>query len=610
MTDSSKSRFVNEHLAGVKNRLRHLQENTRFDLRALMVDRAAQVFSLQNEPVPNQAAYRVQVMVHPQDPFVGEEEIRHMNADDIRPGLRNDRVVIMDSVGAAAQPDEQGHYLYPPGSTEFDQVNAFYYTTMTLRMYERYAQRALPWAFTNPRLSVDPHAGNDANAFYNEQEQRLGFQLFSPTEGAEPVSTAQSADIVSHEAGHAVLDGLRDLYNESFGLGTAAFHESFGDMTAVLVALHDDSLLRRLLSLTDNNLQIDNFIAAIGEQLSSALMSQLPEEYDHTVYLRNAINTLTMLPFDQLLYRPGNPLVELGRQPHNYSRLFTGAFYDALVAIYEHQREAGATPHIALSRARDIVGRLLVTAVECGPVGELNFADMAQAFIAADQLRYQGTYAALLTAVFDRRGVASRADLNTFREVLLALPEIVLPTALNTPMASLLFLEQQIIPTLNLPTEVEFEPASIYRSAEGHAFLTFITSTTLTLSGERYSTYSGADLEVFGGLSLAFSPQNRLVSAIYRPVTEEDLRQIRVMIADLIQEGLIVSANANSDVLPMEDGIPEGVVLLNTSTSQPHDTLLVRFPAIVDTLRPVSGFREYLRDLVKAQQNSQLDNEG
>src|SRR5690606_1079818 len=133
--------------------------------------------------------------------------------------------------------DSEGHYMYWVGTAEFDQVNAFYYTTFTLRMYERYADRQIPWSFPSARLKIDPHVGDLANAFYNEQEQLLGFHTFINKNG-EKHSTAQSADIVTHEAAHAILDGLRDLYNESFGLGARSFHESFGDISAILVALH------------------------------------------------------------------------------------------------------------------------------------------------------------------------------------------------------------------------------------------------------------------------------------------------------------------------------------------------------------------------------------
>src|SRR5690606_15601774 len=127
-----------------------------------------------------------------------------------------------------AHPDEDGNYIFSVDTSQFELVNAFFYTTFTLRMYERYARRAIPWAFPGARITVDVHVGNDANAFYNENARLLGFHTFTGHDGVER-STAISADIVTHEAAHAVLDGLRDLWNESFGLGPRAFHESFGD---------------------------------------------------------------------------------------------------------------------------------------------------------------------------------------------------------------------------------------------------------------------------------------------------------------------------------------------------------------------------------------------
>lgn len=656
MADSPEPKYVHEHLAGVLHRLRRLQKHTRLTFPGTVGERAKHFFTLKPEPVPEDATYGMQVMVYPQDPFIGEAEIRHMNAADIQPGLINDRVMITDSDGPAAQPDEQGNYLYPPGSIEFDQINAFYYTTMTLRMYERYAQRALPWAFPAERLMVDPHAGSESNAFYNEYEQRLGFQLFEPEVGSPLISTARSADVVSHEAAHAVLDGVRDYYNESFGLGPAAFHESFGDMTAMLVALHDDSLLRHVLLWTKNDLRIENFIAVIGEQLSNSLMNRGTDSYDHTAYLRNAINTLTASPFDDLMYRPADPVRTLGRQSHNYSRLFTGAFYDALVEVYDRFRVDKIHPHIALSRARDVMGKLLITAVECGPVGEMDFSDMAKAFIAADQLLYQGKYAAKLGRVFEQRGIVTAADLEAFRTSLLNLPRLMLPDEMDTPAASMAFLKDQVIPALNLPGDVEFVPMASYRNALGFGFVTYAIETVLDFERNPFLTYSVLKLKAYGGLSLAFSPENRLVSAIYRPVTAEDTRQIQIMIDDLIREGLIVpvlsqmgdllesapvwmedhaaltaqsalvaqaaqaaqidlaqaAGQEPEDLIPdgQANEVPQGVVMREPADGsqadhqqdggQPDETSdlqLLRLPVMVDPLPSVKGFREYLRHL-------------
>jgi hypothetical protein len=162
MTDDTLSIF---------SRLRRLQEQNRSDIPGVIAQKALSSFALQpaSAPVPQQSY--VNIVVYPQDPFVSEPEVRQMNADDISPGLVNMRVQVQDKFAPLAQPDEQGNYMYWPGSPEFDQVNSFFYTTFTLRMYERYARRPLPWSFPAPRITVDPHAGVGGNAFYSEQER-------------------------------------------------------------------------------------------------------------------------------------------------------------------------------------------------------------------------------------------------------------------------------------------------------------------------------------------------------------------------------------------------------------------------------------------------------
>ena len=112
--------------------------------------------------------------------------------------------------------DADGNYLYWPGTPQFDQVNSFYYTTYTLRMFERYARRTLSWSFPSLRITVDPHVGHEANAFYSEQDRMLGFHSFN--HNGEVVSTAWSADIVSHEAGHA----MHSFYSNA----SQAFHNA------------------------------------------------------------------------------------------------------------------------------------------------------------------------------------------------------------------------------------------------------------------------------------------------------------------------------------------------------------------------------------------------
>jgi len=594
MTDRNSSVF---------NRLRRLQEQNRSDIPAIMTQKAMSSFTLHEEPAPEATHSFVNVVIYPQDPFVSEPEVRPMNRSDIGPDLVNARVRIQDSIVKPAKPDAQGNYMYWPGTPEFDQVNSFYYATFTLRMYERYAHRALPWSFPVPRIAVNPHVGEGSNAFYNEQDRLLGFNSFQVN--GEFIFAAQSADVVSHETAHAVLDGLRDLYNESFGLGPTAFHESFGDMSAVLVALHDDSLVKRLLIWSKGDLRLDNFITAVAEQIVDRLKNQAGHIHGRTVYLRNALNDLVYKPFDELPYLPDNPQVELGREMHNYSRLLTGAFYDILVGIYEKLR-ARPVDRLAIHRTRDIVGYMLICAVELGPVGELDFSDMAKAFLAADHMMYDGKHVDILKNAFQKRGILSIVDADTFLSGLGQLPDLRLPDSIDSALAAALFLEEKITPALKLSPELELVPMSAYRNAQGYAYLTYFSHRRISLDGAQYREFNGSHVDVFGGLTLAFDKTGKLSSVFLRTVTDEDVRQIGISTAELIQEGRIVAGAQISGValnkpLHLLPGHPKGLwlakppLLEEPTTPSAVASKLVKFPVIFDRLRqPVPDFMSYL----------------
>lgn len=567
---------------GAYDFLRKMQQQLRANM-PFLSQRTVSNFTLQPEPQPEEATASVYVVVYPQNPFVGEPEVRTMVAKDIQPGLMNARVQITDSQGNIAQPDEQGNYYYWPGTPEFDQVSAFYYTTFTLRMYERYAKRTILWAFSKPRLTVDPHVGHFANAFYNEQEEMLGFHTFSTNNGTS-FSMAQSADVVTHEAAHAVLDGLRDLYNESFGLGPRAFHESFGDMTAILAALHDDVLIRELLNWTEGNLRTSNFVSEVAEHATQELLNS-KHFAQHTVYLRNAFNDLTLLPFDSLDYDLDAPPEKLTRQEHNYSRVFTGAAYDILVQIYESFQAQDMPNFVALYRARDILGCLLVMAIEAGPIGEFDFADMARSFLTADAILCDGKYEDILTEVFANRNILSAEEAAEHLGAQAMLPPLKLPQALNHQVAAAQFFEEQVVPALNIQNANELVPAGAYRNADGYAFVTYSSSQSIRLVGEQYAQFADeVEVFLFGGVTLVFDPDDMLCSATVRPVTEEDIRQMGIIVAELIQHNRITSQLFPPEAAP--DPSPKGLFVGNFFMSDRPK--IVKYPVIYDEIPDTS----------------------
>lgn len=570
------------------NLLRRLQEQNLSDLPGMVARKAVSAFTVRPEQLPQADQHFVNVTVYPQDPFVSEPEVRQMGVRNIMPGLVNDRFQIRDYLSPPAQPDSQGNYLFWPGKPEFDQVNSLYYATFTLRMFEGYAHHAIPWSFAEERLTINPHAGQGGNAYYSELDHLLGFNGF--VDGDAVIQSAQSADVVSHETAHAVLDGLRDLYNESFGLGCAAFHESFGDMAAVLVALHDDSLVQKLLDWTKGNLRLVNFIAALAEQVTDRLQANGDMVPGRSVYLRNALNNFANLPFDDLPTNPAQPETQLARDAHSYSRLFTGAFYDLLVAVYEDQRTEPAD-RIAIHCARDVVGHLLVAAVEVGPVGELDFGDMAKAFLAADYLLNDGKYTHLLIPVFAKRLIFPESVAREYCANLKQIPALQVPTIINSPEAATQYLAEIVIPALPMLKDLELTPLAAYRNAAGNIFMTYVAPRRIWLRGAQYQAHDGSHLDAFGGLTLAFNPQGQLRTVCWRPVTDEDARQIQVIAAELIARGQMSAFMLQTTAAQSEVHTVSGFWL--DYDNAPNS--LLKNPVLVDRLPGRQlNFRNYL----------------
>ncbi len=533
---------------------------------------------------PIAAQQTVSLLVYPQDPLYSGPEIRTLPTNEVERGLYNERVRIVDDVAIAA-PDQHGSYLYWPGTREFDQVNAFYYVTFTLRMLERYAGRMLPWSFADPRLKVRPNVGNRANAFYNEQTQTLGFHTYRVN--GTTVSTAQSADIVAHETGHAVLDGIRDLWNESFGLGSRAIHESVGDMVALLVALHDNDLVKQVLEWTGGNLRVSNVITELAEHLAQvdSRALDLPRQ---SIYLRNAINSFVDMPFDELPAQTSDPLTTLARQEHNYSRVFTGAFWDVFAAIYERLCATEA-PFIAVTRARRYVGRLLMWALDVSPVGELNFDDLARAFLTADQLLLEGQFAEELVTCFDTRRVLRTVDAREHLRSLRELPAIEAPDEISHMLSAASFYERHVADRFGWPGVGQMTPLSLMRNSAGWMFMTLFQVRRETLFGSAFRSLEGATVDLFGGVTLTFDERRRLKSAIYRPATDEDARRMRVCVADMLAQGRVV--NQFSEIAQTPTPAPQALYLPDDGESR-----LVRYPILADEVaEPPRSLAHYMK---------------
>src|SRR5258707_14696877 len=82
---------------------------------------------------------------------------------------------------------------------------------------------------------------------------------------------------------------------------------------------------------------------------------------------------------------------------------------------------------------------------------------------------------------------------------------------------------------------------SPYRNAQGHVYLTYFSHRRISVDGAQYREFNRSHVDLFGGLTLAFDKTGKLRSVFLRSVTDEDVRQIGISTAELIQEGRVVA---------------------------------------------------------------------
>lgn len=243
------------------------------------------------------------------------------------------------------------------------------------------------WA-TVQKLNVNTMAGMDANAYYDRSS--LKFFFFNNKNG-QTVYTALSSDIVSHELGHALLDAIRpDLFSTA-AMEVWAFHESFGDINAIICALYHEELVNYVLNETNGDLRKSNIVSQVAEQFGVSL--------GRSNCLREAANNLKYVNPASLPTKSNDPNA-LVREPHNFSRIMTGTFYEVLCSIYEKN----GRNRDALVRTRDYLCNSFYKACSMAPATANFFEAFGQAWIKQDE-QLGGLYKDIISSVFSSRSI-------------------------------------------------------------------------------------------------------------------------------------------------------------------------------------------------------------
>jgi hypothetical protein len=259
--------------------------------------------------------------------------------------------------------------------------------------------------------------GEDLNAFYDRRA--LNF-FHGPGVGGRTVFSGESPDVVCHEMGHAILDAIKPELFDAPSQEAAAFHEGFADVSAILSALQLPSMRAAVLKDTGGHLYRNSRLSRLAEQLGTAIRAQAPDAVDPDC-LRNAVNSFTYS--DPMELPSSAPASQLSSEPHSFSRLISGAIFEAMAGMLATSSpDPNAPTDQDLARVSGEIGKILVDAVVAAPAAPNFFSQVATQMVQASQA-VNDEYPGVLRGVFVRRAILS-LESATSLHALAALPVV------------------------------------------------------------------------------------------------------------------------------------------------------------------------------------------
>lgn len=377
-----------------------------------------------------------QVIVWKQDPWVPQQGRRLAYLPQIIEDGPKDQYfeIVLPEGQEPAKRDPAGDFLLDPKKYPFqsDAVHVFAVASQIRSLYQRALRRAgidspLTWHWSDePPLTIKIHGWNKkpTGPIYSRLRQEVLFPSFpgqSPaggpplingngsngssgalkrlfetiwpridsTEKREIVHTCQSFDLIAHEVGHAVLDGLKpSIHDITFPIDGGKYDpevesiwESFSDLTAIFALVSQLDQCEAAIAHSRGDLTLRTFLPTLAERYGYF------KNGGTWTGLRNAINDLT---------------ADLPLGPYDRSQVLTGAVYDILVDLYRDELDVERyDPAETLFRAGRRVTTLFLGAILEAP-DAVHFEHIAEGMI---RLERRTRWKKLIEAVFIRRKI-------------------------------------------------------------------------------------------------------------------------------------------------------------------------------------------------------------
>lgn len=328
-----------------------------------------------------------------------------------------------------------------PSDPQFHQQMVYAVCMNVYAAFKAALGRNVGWGFDSPaapggapdavdpnsllRLRLIPHAKWEKNAYYSREDGAIHFGYYRAKEdvGAKNpkggfIFTCLSHDIVAHELGHALLDGLRSRYLLPTRPDVLAFHEAFGDLIAIFQHFAYRDVLLSALRRSGPALDRAQVMGSLAGQFGFTAAGRSP--------LRTAIEVADGQPrqykTDIDVHDLGSVLVSavfetfatlFKRKTERYVRLATGGSGVLPEGALSHQLEQTLAEEASQLASQML--QLCIRAVDYCPPVDLDFGDYLRAMITADAELVPDdpwAYRETLVDAFGRRGVFPSGVLN------------------------------------------------------------------------------------------------------------------------------------------------------------------------------------------------------
>jgi hypothetical protein len=265
------------------------------------------------------------VQVWKQDPSVASLGISALFIHTTIMDGPRDAEIEVELPGCEVRPNAEGDFIFDPDlqPLEFDAVHTFATVRQIVTMYRRILARLgrqpeslWHWGPELP-LRLRPRAGTGYVACYVRDRREINLYSFEAAAGrlqGQTVHACRSFDLIAHETGHAILDGLNPGYGGAAS-EVGALREAFADLTVLFGTLAQLDQCERLIVETRGDLSSRNFCQVIGEQIGEALHGD-----------RRGLRMLSTTDWRGK---------EFANQ-HELSLVFSGAIYQIMIELFNH----------------------------------------------------------------------------------------------------------------------------------------------------------------------------------------------------------------------------------------------------------------------------------